>query len=70
MEKPKEAPKKLPEKETPPVEEPKTNPTTPDIETPVPPQIMNPSALPEIEKDRIIPNRKKRKRILVETNNR
>lgn len=60
-----EKPKELPGKETPAVEDPKTkksSPAAPVIETPVPPQIMDPSAPPVIEKKKPSPSPDKRKR--------
>lgn len=46
-------PKKMPAKKKPKVEEPKpkeSSPSAPVIETPVPPQVMDPSAHPDIER--------------------
>ncbi|GCC50463.1 hypothetical protein SanaruYs_06780 [Chryseotalea sanaruensis] len=56
-----EKPKDLPGKEAPSVEEPITNPVSPVIETPEPPQIIDPSAPPDIERKKITPPREKRK---------
>ncbi len=59
-----EEPNKLPGKKTPQVEDSKTkksSPSAPTIETPVPPQVMDPSALPDIERNKPTPSPDKRK---------
>lgn len=58
-------PKELPGKETPKVEEPKPKesfPAAPVIETPDPPQVMDPSVLPAVERKKTSTPPGKRKR--------
>lgn len=63
-------PKELPEKDAPLVDDPTTNPVPPVIETPEPPQIIDPSAPPDIEREKITPPREKRKRRTLKTSSR
>lgn len=58
-------PKKLPGKKTPKVEEPnpnKSSPPAPVIETPEPPQVMDPSTPPAVEREKSSTHTGKRKR--------